>query len=82
MHPRDGVVVVVNVCDCLHQKVAGKVGWPEDWWPMLVFLGTKIKVRQWGFLNFNPVTGKRGRSRIVQSYRLMICPSHLEHMAR
>jgi len=36
MHPRDGVVVVVNVRNGLHQKVAGKVGWPEDWWPTLV----------------------------------------------
>ena len=35
MHPRDGVVVVVNVRNGLHQKVAGKVGWPEDWWPTL-----------------------------------------------
>jgi hypothetical protein len=38
MHPRDGVVVVVNVRNGLHQKVAGKVGWPENWWPTLVGL--------------------------------------------
>ena len=36
MHPRDGVVVVVNVRNGLHQKVAGKVGWPENWWPTLI----------------------------------------------
>jgi hypothetical protein len=35
MHPRDGGVVVVNVRNGLHQKVAGKVGWPENWWPTL-----------------------------------------------
>jgi hypothetical protein len=39
MHPRDGVVVVVNVRNGLHQKVAGKVGWPENWWPTLVKTG-------------------------------------------
>jgi hypothetical protein len=38
MHPRDGVVVVVNVGNGLHQKVAGKVGWPANWWPTLIRL--------------------------------------------
>ena len=27
--------MVVNVPNSLHQKVAGKVGWPENWWPTL-----------------------------------------------
>lgn len=35
MHPRDGVVVMVNVPNGLHQKVAGNVVWPENWWPTL-----------------------------------------------
>ena len=54
MHPRDGVVVVVNVRNGLHQKVAGKVGWPEDWWPTLEDVESSARTSHFGASQVSP----------------------------
>jgi hypothetical protein len=62
MHPRDGVVVVVNVRNGLFQKVAGKVGWPENWWPTLVVAWRAKRMTRWIYHSISDQGGQRQRT--------------------